>query len=193
MDIYLFDQLQKGRFENVGSVLDVGCGEGRNLVWFLRHGIEVHGVDRSEAAIGRVRELAKSLQPNSPADRFLVGDLGESEWAEASMDAVVCCAVLHFSRSRVEFEHLLQQMWRGLRPGGVFFARLASDIGIENRVEYLNDRWAKLPDGTERFLVNEAMLLDVTERLGGEWLEPIKTTNVQNLRCMTTWCLRKIE
>lgn len=41
------------------------------------------------------------------------------------------------------------------------------------------------------FLVDEAMLVDATARLGGELLDPLKTTVVQNLRCMTTWVVRK--
>jgi hypothetical protein len=39
--------------------------------------------------------------------------------------------------------------------------------------------------------VDEAFLLETTERLGGTLIDPIKTTNVQNLRCMTTWCVQK--
>ncbi len=69
--------------------------------------------------------------------------------------------------------------------------RLASDIGIENLVIDAGNRRYFLPDGSERFLVNEQMLLHYTNKLNGELYEPIKTTNVQNLRCMTTWCLKK--
>jgi hypothetical protein len=35
------------------------------------------------------------------------------------------------------------------------------------------------------------MLFAAADRLGGAWLDPLKTTNVQNQRCMTTWVLRK--
>jgi hypothetical protein len=73
----------------------------------------------------------------------------------------------------------------------VFFARLASTIGLEERVRNIGGRRFVLPDGTERFLVDEAMLLGAAERLGGVMLDPLKTTNVENTRCMTTWCLRK--
>jgi len=48
-----------------------------------------------------------------------------------------------------------------------------------------------LPDGTERYLVDEALLVDLTRRLGGTFLDPLKTTIVQNQRCMTTWVVRK--
>jgi tellurite methyltransferase len=49
----------------------------------------------------------------------------------------------------------------------------------------------RLPDGSARFLVDEAMLLARTQAMDGVLLDPIKTTNVQNLRAMTTWVVRK--
>jgi hypothetical protein len=82
-------------------------------------------------------------------------------------------------------------MWRVLQPGGIFFARLASTIGIADQIELIDGRRYQLPDGSERFLVDEAMLLSEAATLGGEFIEPIKTTVVQNMRAMTTWCLRK--
>jgi hypothetical protein len=48
-----------------------------------------------------------------------------------------------------------------------------------------------LPDGSERYLVDEALLIELTEELGGQWLDPLKTTVVQNQRSMTTWVVRK--
>ncbi len=41
----------------------------------------------------------------------------------------------------------------------------------------------------KRFIVDEQILQDATKNVGGRFLEPIKTTNVENLRCMTTWVL----
>jgi hypothetical protein len=86
---------------------------------------------------------------------------------------------------------MLAGAWRPLRPGGVFFARLASSIGIEDRVVPLGDGRHRLPDGSQRFLVDEPALLEAGRPLGGELLDPIKTTSVQGQRCMTTWVLRR--
>jgi hypothetical protein len=83
-------------------------------------------------------------------------------------------------------------MWRVLAPDGLFFARMASSIGLESRIPQSRGR-VRLPDSSERFVVDERLLLEWTERLGAEMLDPIKTTNVQHQRCMTTWCLRKPE
>lgn len=188
IDIYLFDQLLKGRLRPGMRLLDAGCGGGRNLVYFLRNGFDVHGVDASPEAVGAVRHLAANLAPRLPADHFRVASLEALDLADASFDAVVAIAVLHFAADEAHFERMLLELWRVLAPGGMLFARLASEIA---GAEPLGGRRFRLPDGTDRFLVSEAILLAWTERLRATLLDPIKTTNVQSLRCMTTWCIRK--
>ena len=190
IDIYLFDQILRGRFDTRRRVLDAGCGDGRNLVYLLRAGHACFGVDAAPDAIDRVRRLASSLAPDLPAGHFVVGALDRLDHADASMDAVICSAVLHFAEDEAHFVRMVDEMWRVLAPGGLFFARLASNIGLEDQVPLAGMR-VRLPDGSERFVVNEAMLLQCTARLGGQLADPIKTTNVQGLRCMTTWCVAK--
>jgi tellurite methyltransferase len=191
IDIYLFDQLLKGRFDLRRRVLDAGCGDGRNLRYLLARGFECYGVDREPAAIAHVRRMAAELAPALPPSNFEVGELDRLPWEDGSMDAVVCSAVLHFATDASHFERMLRELWRVLAPDGLFFARLASSTGLEARIRPLGDGRARLPDGSERFLVDEPTLLAWTEALGAELMDPVKTTNVQHLRCMATWCLRK--
>jgi len=191
IDIYLFDQLLKGRFDSMRSILDAGCGSGRNLVYFLRRGFDVFGVDRDPDAIARVRHVAASIEPQLHPEHFQVAPVEDLPFADQSMDAVLSSAVLHFATDEQHFDRMLQEMWRVLKPGGFFFARLASSIGIESRVESISHGRYRLPDGTERFLADESRLLAWTDQLGARLADPIKTTNVQNLRAMTTWCLHK--
>lgn len=189
IDIYLLDQVLKGRIRPGMALLDAGCGGGRNLVYFLRSGLAVHGVDESPGAIAHVRALAARLAPKLPPENFREEAVEAMSFPDDSFDAVVSSAVLHFARDEPHFRAMLGEMWRVLKPGGLFFARLASDIGIEDRVRRLEGRRHLLPDGSERFLVDEPMLLALAEELEALPADPIKTTNVQNLRCMTTWCL----
>jgi SAM-dependent methyltransferase len=191
IDIYLFDQLLKGRLEASMSVLDAGCGIGRNLVYFLRNGYRTFAIDTDEQAIQYVQKLASQLAPNLSAENFQAAEVAELPFANQQFDVVISSAVLHFAKDVAHFNKMLDEMWRVLKPQGMFFARLASSIGIEERLKQIHGRWFLLPDGSERFVVDEAMLLAATERLKGVWLEPLKTTNVQNLRCMTTWVLKK--
>jgi len=191
IDIYLFDQLLKGTYNNCHKVLDAGCGGGRNLVYFLQNGFDVYGIDPNPNAVAAVQQLAQSLAPNIPQGNFKAAAAEAIPFGDAEFDLVMSSAVLHFAQSKAHFEAMLTDMWRVLKPGGYFFARLASDIGIETLVKPIGNGRYLLPDGSERYLVTQQMLLQYTGNLGAHLHEPIKTTNVQNLRCMTTWCLRK--
>lgn len=192
IDIYLFDQLLKGRITPGMSVLDAGCSGGRNLVYFLRHNFEVFAVDANLQAVQQVAQLASSLAPRLPATNFLTAEVAGMPFLDGKFDLVISSAVLHFARDRQHFDRMLDEMWRVLKPGGMLFARLASSIGIEALVRPVGNGWFSLPDGSERFLVDETMLADAAARLGARRLEPLKTTNVENLRCMTTWVLEKL-
>jgi SAM-dependent methyltransferase len=225
IDIYIFDQLLKGRFVPGMRVLDAGCGSGRNLVYFLRCGYEVFGVDESASQIAQVRRIAAALAPHLPAENFRVGSVerlsadfadyierkdppaaagGTDKAADSTQqsvdsrsgnvggfDVVLSSAVLHFARDEEQWQAMVNEMWRVLKPGGIFFARLASKIGVENQIKLIEGRRYRLPDGSDRFLVDAEMLQRVTAALGGEFIEPIKTTVVENMRAMTTWVVRK--
>jgi SAM-dependent methyltransferase len=190
IDIYLFDQLLRGRFDRRRRVLDAGCGAGRNLPYFLRRGFDVRAVDADPVAIRSVQQLVTSLNPALPLSQIHCGPLDSLPWEDGSTDAVICSAVLHFARNEHEFAAMLREMWRVLAPGGLFFARLATSIGIERHLSSATGR-VRLPDGSDRFVVDERTILAWTSDLGGRLVDPIKTTNVQNQRCMTTWVMEK--
>ena len=192
IDIYLFDQLLKGTYDDCRSVIDVGCGGGRNLVYFLKNGYDVFGIDPNAGVIESVKGLSLKLAPLNPPENFAVANAEDMPFGDAAFDLAICSAVLHFAKDNAHFDAMLSSIWRVIKPGGYLFARLASDIGIETLVRDMGNGRYLLPDGSERFLVNEQTLLRYTHKLGGQLHEPIKTTNVQNLRCMTTWCLRKL-
>jgi len=193
IDIYLFDQLLRGRIAPGMRIVDAGCGFGRNLVYFLREGYEVFGVDASAQAIDAVRRLAAELAPHIPPENFRVEGVEAMHFPSLMADVAISSAVLHFARDEDHFRSMLLGTWRVLAPGGLFFCRLASSIGMEDRVKQLSGGRFVLPDGTERFLVDEGFLVKLTGELGGQLLDPLKTTIVQNQRCMTTWVVRKNE
>ena len=170
-------------------ILDAGCGGGRNLVYFLREGYECFGVDRSADAVDFVRGIAERLRPQMPAGNFRVEGIEEMSFENSIADVVLCNSVLHFARDDAQFEAMLRGLWRVLRPGGLLFCRLASTIGGE--FERIAGRRFLLPGGVEWYLVDEALLMKLTDALGGELVDPLKTTVVQGSRCMTTWVVRK--
>ena len=192
IDIYLFDQLLRGRIAPGMRVLDAGCGGGRNLVYLLRNGFDVFGADGDPSSIAAVRRMAAQLAPQLPADNFRAEPIERMTFENGFADVVISSAVLHFAADDRQFDAMLRGSWRVLAPGGMFFCRLASSIGLEQRGRPLGGRRFQLPDGSARYLVDEPMLMDLSRDLGGELLDPLKTTIVQNQRCMTTWVLRKL-
>jgi tellurite methyltransferase len=191
IDIYLFDQLLKGRFDKCHTVLDLGCGNGRNLAYFLKNNFQVYAIDQLADSIREVKLLASRIAPHLPSGNFQVISIEQMPFEDNWFDIVLSSAVFHFAKNESHFDAMLKAAWRVLKPGGFLFVRLASDIGIEEKVIPLGDRRFRLPDGSDRFLVNEQMLLEYTKLLNGELYEEIKTTIVRNQRCMTTWCVRK--
>jgi len=185
IDIYVFDQLLRGRISPGMRVFDAGCGGGRNLVYLLRQGYDVCGNDADPQAIAHVKALAGAQYD------FRVEAIEHTSFPDAHAGVVMASAVLHFARDAAHFEAMLRQMWRVLKPGGIFFARLASTIGIEGAVRSLGEGRYGLPDGSDRFLVDAPAIESWTRTLGGTLLDPIKTTVVHGQRSMTTWVVKK--
>lgn len=191
IDIYLFDQLLKGRITPTDRVLDAGCGSGRNIYYLMKMGCAVSAVDANPNAVAGVVELAAELNTSLPAGNFRVEPVESLSFPDASFDVVISSAVLHFARDDGHFEAMVHAMWRVLRPGGMLFARLASTVAIERDIRPLGHGHFILPDGSDRYLVTPKKLEELTAALGGQLLDPLKTTVVDGQRSMTTWVVRK--
>jgi SAM-dependent methyltransferase len=191
IDIYLFDQILRGRITARDRIFDAGCGFGRNLVYLLQSGAEIFAADGDKDAVAEVRAMAARLAPQLPAENFRVEPLEQLSFPEGFATVVISSAVLHFAKDDAQFEVMLAGTWRAIAPGGMLFCRLASSIGFESHVRPLGHGRYQLPDGTTRYLVDEPRLMALTDRLGGQLLDPLKTTVVQNQRAMTTWVVRK--
>jgi SAM-dependent methyltransferase len=189
IDIYVFDQILRGNILPGMSVVDAGCGYGRNLVYLLRMGCQVFAVDANAEGVAHVRALARELAPNLPADNFIVGSIEKMPCSDGLADVVICNSVLHFARDEQHFLAMLEELWRVVKPGGMLFCRLGSRIGME--FERLRGNVYRIGDGSEWFLVDEPALLDMTRQMNAIMVDPLKTTVVQDHRCMTTWVLRK--
>jgi SAM-dependent methyltransferase len=189
IDIYVFDQILRGNITRGMRVLDAGCGYGRNLVYLLRERCEVFALDANAEGVAHVRQLSQSLQTGLPPQNFQVGQIEAMPFADGFADVVLCNSVLHFSRDEDQFRAMLDELWRAVKPGGMLFCRLASRIGMD--FERVRPNIFVVGDGSEWFLVDEEMLLELTEELNAVLVDPLKTTIVQDFRCMTTWVLRK--
>lgn len=185
-DIYLVDQIMKGRYGQHDLILDAGCGSGRNMYWFLQNGFNVNGIDMSEAAI-------KELQHKYPhlSTGFRVATVENTGFTGNGFSHIICSAVLHFAKNTGHFNAMLSEMVRILKPGGTLFIRMASDIGIEHKVKPVAGGVYTIPDGSIRFLLTRSLLANCMQQNNLSFIEPVKTTNVNDSRCMSTLLLQK--
>ena len=186
-DIYLLDQIMKGRYQQTDKILDAGCGAGRNLHWFLKENRDVYGVDLNPGAINELKAAYLSL----PTDRFQSGPVEHLPFENNVFDHVISSAVLHFANSISQFQNMLAEMARVLKPGGSLFIRMTSDIGIEDKVKPFGDGVYIIPDGSKRFLLTRTLLADIPNKYPLSFIEPFKTVNVDDIRCMSTLVLLK--
>jgi len=192
IDIYLLDQVLKGLFPPEQQILDAGCGDGRNLIYFLRNKYDVYGIDMDEEAVQMLRHIARSINRSYPVDdRFIVGDVKNMPYAQEQFDAIISNTVLHFAESEEQLFKMFQELTRVLKPGGILFVRMATDIGITDQIKPLGNGRYLLPDGSERFLLKKNLLQDVMSRFGYQLVEPFKTVIVENQRSMSAFLLRK--
>ena len=189
IDIYVFDQILRGNIAPGMRVLDAGCGYGRNLVHLLREGCEIFALDLDRDGVEHVRRLSASLGTGLPVENFLIASIEDIPFPDAFVDVVICNSVLHFARDEEHFRTMLAELWRVLRPGGMLFCRLGSRIGME--FERVQGGRFLVGDGSEWFLADEEMLMELTEEMDSVLVDPLKTTVVQDYRCMTTWVQRK--
>lgn len=186
-DIYLLDQIMKGRYQRDEKILDAGCGSGRNMKWFLQNDFDIYGIDTSEAAIINL----KKVNANIADDHLQVAALEKIPFDNNFFDHIICSAVLHFANSVTHFKEMFAELLRVIKPGGTLFIRMTSDIGIEKQVELLSDGNYKIPDGSTRFLLTKPLLEEINNEFQFSFLEPLKTVNVNDIRCMSTLMLQK--
>lgn len=184
-DIFIIDQLLKGRFEKSQKILDAGCGIGRNLTWFYDHQFDIYGIDTNTEAI----DFCKHRFPLN-ADQFTVHSVQEIPYSTHYFDVVICNAVLHFAKDASEFQLMFSELLRVLKPNGMLFIRVASLIGLQSYQQISEDIYTTL-DGSTWLLVSEDDIASLIETNNLSKLEPVKTTVVENLRCMTTLVLKK--
>jgi tellurite methyltransferase len=187
-DIYVIDQILKGRYNGGGKLLDAGCGGGRNISWFVSQpNFIVYAIDTDQDAIHNLLRNYPSLKP----DHVNCTPVQSLPFSNTFFDHIICSTVLHFGRNKEDFLQMFSELNRVLKPGGSLFIRVASDIGIENKIVSLGGGRFSLPDGTDRFLLTKSLIDQILKTFPLALTEPVKTTNVQDIRCMTTLVLEK--
>ena len=192
IDIYLFDQLHRGRIRDGMSILDAGCGGGRNLVYSCAEASTCSARMQTTRRSARVRQLAISARARAAGRPFP---------RRASRTHVVF-------RRDVRRRH--QQRGHAFRARRAALARDARrDVARpeagrtvlrasrdDDRTRVAGQaRWpadaTSCPTATSAFSSMRTFIMLATRTVGGELLDPLKTSVVQNTRSMMTWVMRK--
>ena len=168
------------------KVLDAGCGEGRNLMHFINSGYDVYGIDINPMAIKALQFIISSIRPDLSKNHFKEEDIANLSFPDNTFDLIIASAVLHFASDHNHFYKMVGQLIRSLKSGAMLFIRMTSDIGIENLVVAKGSGRFLIPDGSERFLLTREILEKLNSQYTLKYLEPFKTVNVNDVRCMST-------
>jgi SAM-dependent methyltransferase len=102
-----------------GSVIEFGCGEGRDAIFLARLGYRVTGVDIAPSAIGRARDWA---QEEGVEAEFVVGDVRDLLDLPADhYDLGVNVGCLHMFTDPEDRLRHLREAFRVLRSGALYF------------------------------------------------------------------------
>jgi len=193
IDIYLLDQILKGRFTPEMRILDAGCGEGRNLIYLLQSGFQVFGVDQDPRAIQMARTYARTLQPNYDLLRFQVAPVEDMPFHRGAFQAIISSAVLHFARSTSHFHEMFDEMMRILEPEGILILRMTTGFGgMKDASKNIKEGVFLLPDGSKRFLLTATLLEEIMQKHRLAFLEDPKSVLVHNKRAMGVFIMKKL-
>jgi len=127
VDIYLLDQLMKGRYSERDVILDAGCGSGRKFSFMTSLGFNITGCDTNKSSISKLKQ-------QHPTKKLNVSNLKYLPYNSNYFDHIICNAVLHFATDHTEFKAMISELKRVLKPNGTLFIRMTSEFGIEHLI-----------------------------------------------------------
>ncbi len=147
----LIDILSRLLPPGLGSVLDVGCGTGPVALSLAILGYEVTGIDISETAIRKAREIALEM---SVTPKFICADFFEVVLPEASFQCAIDSSFLHCIVYDEERAQVFEKIHQILKPGGIFVLHtmVADDefnFGANFRCDSTGILWYLMPQSSK--------------------------------------------
>ncbi len=192
-DLFLIDLILKGKFIEGTRLLDAGSGEGRNLNYFLLNNFDVFALDKNASALRMLTYMAGMLNPETGKDHFIEGDILDHPFPANHFDYILCLSVLHFANSRQEFGKMIRNLLYPLKTGGKIVLGMNSVFGSEEIIEKTSPDLYRMPDGSNRFLLDEEILRNFKEDNNLEIEEQARTLIIHGKESYTGLMLKKVS
>ena len=191
IDLELLDQLLKGRFNDRHRLLEIGCGQGRNIIPFLNLEKVIYGIDLDEKNVALCKLIATSL--GGDPSFFSKVNAGTLPFKNDFFDAIINCRVMHFAKNNRDFKRQWKEQFRVLKKGGFLYFSMDTSINNEEIVKSTNGERSWFNDQSERLLLTEQLLGLVNLRSNFKLLEPLKTIRFGQEHAHVILCLQKIK
>ena len=155
--VTILSELESGK-----HILDLGCGNGRDSIYFLQNGFQVMGIDASDTAIERLTRITAG----SERAEFICGDfVNDSRIYSRKYDYVYSRFTLHAITASQQNE-LLRNITGVMKSDGKIFieARTLRD-DLYGKGENAGDN-AFIYDGHYRRFIDPEELADIMKSIG---------------------------
>jgi 2-polyprenyl-3-methyl-5-hydroxy-6-metoxy-1,4-benzoquinol methylase len=192
-DLILVDQILKNRFHKQMRILDAGCGEGRNMVYFIKNDFRIYGIDANADAVKLAKLYCRSLNNTFEVENIQNFTIEQNPFPDHFFDAIICLNVLHSAKNQNDFFLWFEQLIRMLHSGGFLLLSLQSQIGVSQNHQQ-DDPNGRNNMGNENFyLLSENVLQEILKLDYLKTIENTKTILIDNKKSHTYLFLERSD
>jgi 2-polyprenyl-3-methyl-5-hydroxy-6-metoxy-1,4-benzoquinol methylase len=173
------------------NVLDAGCGEGRNMPFFINNGFSIYGIDINPDAIKMARIYCKSLNKKYEVEQIQEFSIEKNPFQDNFFDAIICINVLHAAKNRNVFFHWFDQLIRMLNYGGFLLLGMQSQIGTGRNYKQSDRKAMNETDKEGSYLLTRDLLEEILRLDYLKTVENTKTIMIDDIISHTYLFLEK--
>ena len=191
LNLQLLEEIREGHIQPQMKILEIGCGYGYNIRFFIKHGYDAYGIDESEEAIQLIREYVPGWNSKLKVNNFRAAVPESLPFDDDYFDYAYA---LHFSEitgDGKKLSTLLKEAMRVLKSSGVLFLQLETSIGLQGKVLHIVGNKYLMQDGKEKILWSEDELKEILNQVGCNTLPIMKTLLYHSRMSITFLSLTK--